>query len=77
MKLNPKQLAELIELTVTTRLDEIGCDGCCELMDQLAQAELDGTTLSDSLEAISEHVNQCKCCRDEYLALMTALKEIQ
>ena len=41
MKLDAKQLTDLIQLTSTARgEDRLCCNGCFELMDQLAQAEL-------------------------------------
>jgi hypothetical protein len=76
MKLTSKQLAELVELTQTVRQDTIGCDGCFELLDQLAQAERDGTELGTALLFVRNHIAQCKCCRDEYDALLTALDAI-
>jgi hypothetical protein len=78
MKLDAKQIAELIQLTATARSeDTIGCNGCFELMDQFAQAELEGRDVPEGLEVVRVHLEQCKCCRDEYNALLTALREIE
>ncbi|MFO1001304.1 MAG: hypothetical protein U0936_13245 [Planctomycetaceae bacterium] len=78
MKLDAKQLAELIQLTATARgEDTLGCNGCFELMDQLAQAELDGLEIPHALEMVQIHLEQCTCCRDEYDALLTALREVE
>ncbi len=77
MELDPNQLSKLIALTISVKADEMGCDGCFELMDQLAQAELDGTQIDQQLQAVQNHLEQCKCCRDEYDSLMTALRAIQ
>jgi hypothetical protein len=77
MKLNSQQLNQLIMLSVSAKADALGCDGCYELMDQFAQAELDGTTLSESLQLVQSHLEQCKCCRDEYQALVAAVKEVE
>lgn len=78
MKLDVKQLAYLIQLTTAARSEDIlGCDGCFELMDQLAQAELEGREVPRALEMVRIHLEQCKCCRDEYDALLTALREIE
>jgi hypothetical protein len=77
MKLDAKQIAELVQLTATARSeDTIGCNGCFELMDQFAQAELEGRDVPEALEVVLVHLEQCKCCRDEYDALLTALREI-
>lgn len=77
MQLSYQQLTDLIELTVTTKDDSLGCDGCLELMDQFAQAELDGTSIPKALESVRIHLEQCKCCKDEYEALMIALREVR
>lgn len=78
MKLDVKQLAHLIQLTTAARSEDIlGCDGCFELMDQLAQAELEDREVPRALEMVRIHLEQCKCCRDEYDALLTALREIE
>ena len=78
MKLDAKQLTDLIQLTSTARSEDLlGCDGCFELMDQLAQAELEGREVPQALELVQIHLEQCKCCRDEYDALLTALREIE
>lgn len=77
MQLSYQQITDLIELTVTTKDDSLGCDGCLELMDQFAQAELDGTSIPEALECVRTHLEQCKCCKDEYEALITALREVQ
>ncbi|MCP4891233.1 hypothetical protein N9D23_13095 [Rubripirellula sp.] len=77
MKLTPKQLSELIQLAVQSRPDDtIGCDGCHELMEEFAQAELDGVEISDSLLVVQAHLAQCRCCRAEYKALIEGLREI-
>ena len=78
MKLDAKQLTQLIQLTAAARSEDIlGCDGCFELMDQLAQAELEGREVPRALEMVRIHLEQCKCCRDEYDALLTALRAIE
>ncbi len=77
MRLSYQQITDLIELTIFVQDDTLGCDGCLELMDQFAQAELDGTAIPDALEVVRIHLEQCKCCKDEYEALLIALREIQ
>lgn len=77
MQLSYQQIINLIELTVTTKDDSLGCDGCLELMDQFAQIELDNGKIPEALECVRRHLDQCKCCRDEYEALMIALREVQ
>lgn len=77
MLLTNQQIVHLFDLILTTKDDSLGCDGCLELMDQFAQAELDGTMIPKTLECVRTHLEQCKCCKDEYEALMIALREVQ
>ncbi len=77
MQLSYQQITSLIELTFTTKEDSLGCDGCMVLLDQFAQAELDGIPIPKALECVRNHLEQCACCKDEYEALMVALSEIQ
>lgn len=78
MQLDAKQLTQLMQLTATARSeDTLGCNGCFELMDQFVQAELEGRDMPQALEMVRVHLEQCKCCRDEYDALLTALREIE
>ena len=76
MQLSYQQLTDLIELAVTTKEDSLGCDGCLELMDQFAQTELDGASIPIALECVRTHLERCKCCKDEYEALIIALREV-
>lgn len=76
MRLEQNQLKDLLNLVVTARADSIGCDGCYELMDQFAQAEVDGRPFPEALQVVRDHLEMCKCCRDEYRALLTALQAI-
>ena len=78
MQLNAIQLTQLMQLTSTARSeDTLGCNGCFELMDQFAQAELEDREMPQALEMVRVHLEQCKCCRDEYDALLTALRAIE
>ncbi len=77
MKLNDQQLAMLGSLVAQVdERDQLGCDGCFELMAQFADAMMAGDVLDPTLEAVQAHLSQCRCCRYEYEALLTALHEI-
>lgn len=77
MKLSNKQVSSLIDLVVSAKRDDLGCDGCLELIDQFAQAELDGTEIPEIMKKVRDHLEQCLCCRDEYDALLIALRAIR
>ena len=76
MKFDTPQYKALLELIIHARVESLGCDGCASLLDQFAQAELDGEPLLPDLQAVSDHIQSCKCCRDEYEALLAALEAI-
>jgi hypothetical protein len=78
MKLNEGQCAMLGSLIVeVNEWDQLGCDGCSELMAQFADAMIAGNEIDPMLEAVREHLLQCRCCRYEYEALLLALREIE
>lgn len=56
--------------------DTLGCDGCSELMSQLADGMMSGVPLDPALEAVQIHLEQCRCCRYEYEVLLAALHEL-
>lgn len=76
MKLTPKQLANLVAMATSVKGEALGCDGCFALMDQLAQADIEGRAVPDALQIVQSHITQCKCCKDEYDSLLAALREI-
>ena len=78
MKLNEGQFAMLGSLIVeVNERDQLGCDGCFELMAELADAMIAGGQIDPMLDAVREHLLQCRCCRYEYEALLVALREIE
>jgi hypothetical protein len=77
MKLNEGQFAMLGSLVVeVNERDQLGCDGCSELIAQFADTMIAGDEIDPMLEAVREHLLQCRCCRYEYEALLVALREI-
>ncbi len=76
MQLSVWQLFSLIELALTSEGDSLNCDACLELLDHLAQTEFDGTVAPEALESVRAHLEQCECCKDEFDALMVALRAV-
>ena len=78
MKLNQQKLAVLGTLIAhVDERDQLGCDGCVELMAQFADVMMARGELDSTLEAVRSHLEQCRCCRYEYEALLIALREIE
>ncbi len=76
MKLNKNILKRLIRLIADTRSDEIGCDQCFRELDSFAEMKLTGKSAEEAMPMLQYHLNHCKVCREEYEALLEALKTI-
>lgn len=78
MKLTIEQTTELKSLIRSvTEKDTLGCDGCFDLMSEYAEAMRSGKQLGSAMLAVKAHIEQCRCCRYEYEALLTALEELE
>jgi len=74
MKLNPEHLSSLIQMISGVLPDEIGCDTCWEQICQFAELELAGKDPAEALPLVNDHLSVCGNCREEYEALLAALK---
>lgn len=77
MKLNKNILKRLIRVIVDTRSDEIGCEQCFQELDSYAELELEGKSAEEAMPMLQYHLDHCKVCREEYEALLEALKSIE
>lgn len=75
-KLTTNQIQTLVGLIVTTQPDKISCDDCLGEIGKFAEIALEGRELSEGMQVIQRHLEQCPCCKGEYEALLDALKEI-
>lgn len=76
MKLNKDVLRKLISKVPHTHEEEIGCDECFEELHTFAELELAGKSPEDAMPLIREHLDNCGECRQEYQALLEAIKEL-
>jgi hypothetical protein len=76
MKLNKNILKRLIRVIADTRSDEIGCEQCFRELDSFADLKLDGKSAEEAMPLLQYHLDHCKVCREEYEALLQALKEV-
>ena len=74
MPLNTEILKQIVRSIATTQDDEIGCDGCFEEIDQFVELELAGKDPAEAMPLVQNHLSRCKCCREEFEALLDALK---
>lgn len=74
MKLNKDVLKNIISKLPQTHDDEIGCDECFDELHRFAEMELEGKSPEKAMPLISEHLDNCGECRQEYQALLIAIK---
>ena len=76
MSLSREDIAELLRLIGLTRDEEIDCERCLALVAEFAERELAGQPVPAGLEAVTHHLSICTECREEYEALLQALKAV-
>jgi uncharacterized protein with PIN domain len=74
MPLSREEIAELLQLIGLTRDEEIDCERCLALVAEFAEREPAGRSIPAGLDAVAHHLSVCAECREEYEALLHALK---
>lgn len=74
MSAESDKLKNLIWGILNTYPDEIDCDTCFEKMDRFAELTLAGKDASTVMPCVAHHLQLCAGCREEYEALLRALK---
>lgn len=77
MKLNKQVIKKLIGAVRKTRPDEIGCDECFDQIHEFAELELKGKSPEKAMPLVQDHLEKCGECREEYEALLKAMKELE
>jgi hypothetical protein len=62
------------ELGDTREEEKFGCDECFEEVDRFVAAELAGLSAAQAMPLVWEHLYICGECRDEFGALLDALR---
>lgn len=76
MKLNTDILKNMLRAIIGTREDEIGCDECFEQLDEFIELKLKGRSPEEAMPLVEDHLKRCKDCREEYEALLEALRSV-
>ena len=76
MALHPEQAKALIEMVMGTRDQEMTCDECVADIAEFVEVQLTGKPLSETLQAVQEHLDRCHDCTDEYHVLRQALEAL-
>ena len=64
----------LISEIADTREVEIGCGDCFEQLDRFVEMKLSGLNAAQAMPLVQEHVEICGECREEFEALLAALR---
>jgi len=75
MALTREALRKILDAALATKTDYIGCDECLAQLDQYVEQVLVGKEIPEAFRLIREHLEDCPECEEEYLALLTALRE--
>jgi hypothetical protein len=67
-------IQQIIRMIAATRPDEIGCDECFEQLDRFAEWVLAGKDAAEAMPLVQEHLEHCHDCREEFEALLAALR---
>jgi hypothetical protein len=68
------QVRLLIRQIVTTRPGEMDCPECFEHIDYFADLILNGADTAGVMPRLQEHLEQCVHCREEFEALLVAVR---
>lgn len=77
MKITKDFIKKLLNAAINSRPDEIGCDDCFEKLHDFAEMKLKGKSPEEAMPLVQDHLKRCGDCREEYEALLEALKNIQ
>ncbi|MBT3389199.1 MAG: hypothetical protein HN413_02190 [Chloroflexi bacterium] len=77
MELKLDVLKMMVRSIATTAPHEIGCDECFSEIDTFVELELQGKNAAEALPLVQAHLGRCMNCREEYEALLDAIKACQ
>jgi hypothetical protein len=74
--LDQHALKEMARGIMTSRPDEIGCAECFDRMDSFVEIELAGRDAAEAMPLVQDHLDRCGNCREEFEALLAALRAV-
>jgi len=77
MTLDLDRLKQTVREIITTRPDEIGCDECFEQLDRFVEMKLAGKNAAEAMPLVQDHLERCDDCREEFEALLAALRALE
>jgi hypothetical protein len=76
MKLTKEIIRKMMRSIHMTHEHEMTCGECFNEVDRFAEMELTGKNPAEAMPLVKEHLERCGNCREEYEALLEALKAI-
>ncbi|MEX0721589.1 MAG: hypothetical protein WD059_13035 [Balneolaceae bacterium] len=77
MKIDKAVIKNLLGAVKMTHPDEIGCNGCFDEIHKFAEMEVLGKSPEKAMPLVQDHLNKCGECREEYQALLSAIKKLK
>lgn len=77
MKITKDFIRNFIRMASNSHPDEIGCDDCFDKLHEFAEMKLEGKSPEEAMPLVEDHLKRCGECREEYEALLEALKATQ
>ena len=74
--LDPEQVKQMARGIMTTRPDEIGCQDCFQQLDAFVDMTLAGQDAAAALPLVEDHLRRCGDCREEFEALLAAVRAL-
>ena len=74
--MDAEMLQGLVDMIFSTNSDEWCCDECFEHVDRFAELELAGKDAAAAMPLVKDHLDRCRCCREEFEALLKALEAV-
>ena len=76
MAVEPEKLKRIVRSVLTADPNEIGCDECFEQLDCFVDMTLAGKSAAEAMPLVQDHLKRCRDCREEFEALLAALRGI-
>jgi predicted anti-sigma-YlaC factor YlaD len=75
--LDRDELNKLTRAVLETSEHELGCDECLEEVDDFVELKLAGLDAAAAMPLIHNHLQKCSDCREEFEALLTAVRSME
>ena len=75
--LGPRQIEQLLDKVARTLPEELTCDECLAELDRFAEMTLLGQPAEKAMPLVAQHLAMCRDCREEFEALLRALRAMQ